>query len=422
MTVTIDHVLNSKSTPIATLHTLSGPSEVHDAANSLVPPTSPRLPLELCDYILDHLGSDKQYSFKDRQALIKCCLTCRAWLSRSRRHLYLKIQVDFSDLNYSKMKSFFSALENTPYLRGLTMEISFEQSSVETYHLFLIKGQKLLPNLRKVRFEHTPLLHHRLTSIRRPVRNITSLEIIATIFTSLLDFRRIIESFFPNVTYLSFTSSKFNSLHISNYPTSLPVCRRLNAISLSSLHVALYSPLELSVPILKWLSRTQTMSTLRSIWLENQHLSVLSTIGHCVEDLVVYWSSVLKDNGENDPRHALVWEHNHNLAPFGSEILPQLKRLLVNFTWIHDSSVSSFCDMLMLQQPSSQLRCIQLASSNPPYITDAACSMLDDTISHPNFSNVTSVEVQEEFWGRFPKVEKKGVVLGRLNQKFWLEA
>ena len=42
--------------------------------------TSPALPIELCERVIDHLS-------QDRNALITCMLVCRAWCPRSRFHL-----------------------------------------------------------------------------------------------------------------------------------------------------------------------------------------------------------------------------------------------------------------------------------------------------------------------------------------------
>jgi hypothetical protein len=50
-------------------------------------PGASRLPLELCEFVIDYVAG--YYDLNESiSTLLACCLTCRAWVPRSRRHLY----------------------------------------------------------------------------------------------------------------------------------------------------------------------------------------------------------------------------------------------------------------------------------------------------------------------------------------------
>ncbi|KAH9936125.1 uncharacterized protein B0H18DRAFT_972329 [Fomitopsis serialis] len=63
---------------------------------------APRMPPELCDRIIDHL-------YHDRDGLVACSLTCRAWLPASRLHLFRHVR-----LQSKTIPSFLSILTANP--------------------------------------------------------------------------------------------------------------------------------------------------------------------------------------------------------------------------------------------------------------------------------------------------------------------
>ncbi|KAI0790083.1 hypothetical protein C8Q75DRAFT_139324 [Abortiporus biennis] len=150
--------------------------------------------------------------------------------------------------------------------------VSLLYNNIKLCTEFLIHGQYLLPNLQSITLSHmeSPLHPSLLGSICRPLRSIISLELFECTFGFTLDLRRFMCSFFPNVTHLDLYGIKICSSHIS-LPPSLA---QLKPPSLSNLTIKTHlefldSTLTLPPPvpfqIFRWLSWTQTLTTLQSL-------------------------------------------------------------------------------------------------------------------------------------------------------------
>lgn len=64
-------------------------------------PTRSRLPTELCEYVIDWVAARYEpddWNWKIQQTLSACALVCRAWLYRSRMHLYSRITLQSESL------------------------------------------------------------------------------------------------------------------------------------------------------------------------------------------------------------------------------------------------------------------------------------------------------------------------------------
>ncbi|OSD06473.1 hypothetical protein PYCCODRAFT_1383488 [Trametes coccinea BRFM310] len=165
--------------------------------------TSPRLPPELCDLILDQLHEDKR-------ALRVCALTSHDWLTRAQFHLFRSIYLDWSNCY-----SFSRLLSNNPsladHMKTLEIEGAFGIFSMDRLH-----GATLDAWLRSV----PPWLPHRLT-------NLTNLELaLLTIDADL------VHRFFgqlPSVTHLTLWACALTTFDVfAELFLSLPRIKRLS--------------------------------------------------------------------------------------------------------------------------------------------------------------------------------------------------
>ncbi|KAI0924175.1 hypothetical protein AcW2_005128 [Taiwanofungus camphoratus] len=79
-----------------------------------MPSTSPRLPPELCDYILDYLWDCPS-------ALAACGLACRAWLATTRLHLFRSVDLSRAE-EYPRMERLLRISPNIiEYVRRVTI-------------------------------------------------------------------------------------------------------------------------------------------------------------------------------------------------------------------------------------------------------------------------------------------------------------
>ncbi|OJT07216.1 hypothetical protein TRAPUB_1946 [Trametes pubescens] len=88
--------------------------------------STPALPPELCDYILDQLADDKR-------TLRSCALTSRQWLPRAQHNLFRSIYIDWSNCSaFSRLLSANPLL--TDHVRTLEIESAFGIFSMDRLH------------------------------------------------------------------------------------------------------------------------------------------------------------------------------------------------------------------------------------------------------------------------------------------------
>ena len=97
----------------------------------------PSLPPEIWDAVICHLHADNE-------ALIACCLTCRAWLPTSRyylfRHVRLKTRKSYA--------SFLDSLQHSPDVLGWIKRLTITESSRSSHHPFDVSPMLVhLPNI-----------------------------------------------------------------------------------------------------------------------------------------------------------------------------------------------------------------------------------------------------------------------------------
>ena len=85
----------------------------------------PSLPPEIWDTVIRHLHADNE-------ALIACCLTCRAWLPTSRYYLFRHVRLK----TRQAYASFLDALQQSPELPGWIKRLTITESSRSPAHPF----------------------------------------------------------------------------------------------------------------------------------------------------------------------------------------------------------------------------------------------------------------------------------------------
>ncbi|KAI0793521.1 hypothetical protein C8Q75DRAFT_804330 [Abortiporus biennis] len=281
---------------------------------------SPRLPWEIClhvvDYISDYKGKDER-DRSDKEMLWSCCLTCRTFVGPGRRYLYKYVELD----SYWILKSFIDIIKRNSHLQRLTTHLDLMTYEVEAYH-YLFLHHQALSNLAKLTLHKMPMLNPRLLlDQRHPFHSVTDLDLSDCGFSSVLDLRRMIGNFFPNLSYLSLSNLLLGSSHV-NLPNKWP----RNVISLSELNIA--SILGDYGPITEWLASTPSQTSICNLHISPNQTRMLLSFGQGIEELEITSMSIA---GEYDLDQAIS---------LGPHLLPQLKTLHVYFR--SDSDMAQF--------------------------------------------------------------------------------
>ncbi|KAI0788698.1 hypothetical protein C8Q75DRAFT_185533 [Abortiporus biennis] len=340
---------------------------------------SPRLPLELWKLVIDNL-----HGFCKRETLVNCCLTCHEFLHWSRNRLYA--QVKFTTHSRAIIQSFFRSLSQYPYLRPLVAEVKFidNKTCTKTFTEFFLHGPPLLPNLQSVTigYMNSPL-HPSLTLVcnRHPFYSATRLELYSCTFGSVLDFRRLIDSFFPYATHLIMTTVRMCSSHVL-LPPKLAQKKRL---SLSKLQVTYDVP----PGVCQWLSSSQTPDSLKSLYIQASDLpKMLPSLGRHLQLLRVYWNMYEDKLDES--------------LSFGADVLPVLQTLVID-TLSQSTQVRTFCRVFSRSGLASSLRYIQIRD-----VVKVSLVLLDDTLA--KLDDHVQIAVERARWEFLPKLKSKGVL------------
>ncbi|KAI0693699.1 hypothetical protein C8T65DRAFT_63318 [Cerioporus squamosus] len=103
--------------------------------------TSINVPVEIAEHIIDVL-------WNDNGALRQCALTCRAWLPRSRLHIFHSIAL----CKRSKVYAFAGLLDTERSIEQLVqnVEINFEKNTLPLDSFFAVLGHRLPRLLREL--------------------------------------------------------------------------------------------------------------------------------------------------------------------------------------------------------------------------------------------------------------------------------
>lgn len=186
-------------------------------------PTPPRLPIELCELIIDTLGHDYTgwAHDADGRALQSCALVSRAWRPRAQLHLFAHIAVN----SFPALERLACALRADPALRAFVHSLHLDCSArrsmyparnIATLFPSMLARRDRLPALREVRIsggglaEHTPIagamvrarmLPHlpvplRTAGVYAPIaRTATRLVLYKLEFANFADFARLLDAF-----------------------------------------------------------------------------------------------------------------------------------------------------------------------------------------------------------------------------------
>ncbi|KAL4245887.1 hypothetical protein ABKN59_009192 [Abortiporus biennis] len=241
-----------------------------------------------------------------------------------------------------------------------------------------MRGPLLLPQLRNLEIHSIPPIHHSLLLIRRPFQQLTTLKVDNIHFSSLLDFQRLLDKFFPHVTSLILDEVQFMSAHSSRFAFS-----RKN-LPHSDMPSIVHLELPESADIVRWILLTKPTFSLRNVATHAEHLPLFESCGKNIEDLDVCYYDV-PDVDDN--------------ISIGSHIFPSLKRLTL---CLEPSDVPSFRTILLRHPPSSCLTGIRFHFPNIQK-SHRHCSLFDETLVHTSLSNLQEVKVSSKHSECFPK-------------------
>ncbi|KAI0793528.1 hypothetical protein C8Q75DRAFT_567204 [Abortiporus biennis] len=291
------------------------------------------------------------------------------------------------------VESFLCSIKQNAHLQGLTMHLHLDTHEVKAYHRLFLHGQALLPKLETLRLWKMPVLNPRLISQRRPFPSLIKLNLSNCRFSSVLDLRRLVDNFFPELSYLNLSSLKLTSSHVT-LPNQWP----RQTVSLSHLTSSDGSRLG---PVVRWLSSTLTLTSIRLLWIPRYNLKMLQLFGQNIQTLRIDWVSSDLDEDET--------------ISLGSHVLPILNELRLDF---HNNGdrLRQFCAILSRCLPSPTLSSIRIRTgvwSIEDYFH------LDDTLIL--LPPRTRVEIDVEEWEYLPKLNEKGmlVVPNDDNYPFW---
>ncbi|KAL4244028.1 hypothetical protein ABKN59_010302 [Abortiporus biennis] len=320
---------------------------------------SPILPWELMEEILDFLGGmllplgfTLSTHVSVRRALISCCLVCRDLLPRSRAHLYK----GFYDRSTKIIRSFLNSLQRWPHLPGYTekfymdLDPSVENAGIYT-QLFI-----------------------------RPFHSVRKLTVVGTHFYSLVDFRKLVESFFPNIRTLLWRKNIFLSSHIL-----LGSSKRAPSIQCLLLEGTAYNR-----TLMKWLVSINTS------------LSTVSADSDCLSSIIsVQWMSLQNLHMSN----GFAYYHRLGIS-LDSKILPNLRHLEVKLYEWEDGP--AFHESMENHHPSSTLGHIFFNLN----LHEVAryFEMIDKLLTEPSFSHLQYLVVHPNVFGDFPLLKKKGML------------
>ncbi|KAI0783286.1 hypothetical protein C8Q75DRAFT_473719 [Abortiporus biennis] len=240
---------------------------------------------------------------------------------------------------------------------------------------------------------HSPL-HPSLASANfgRPFHLVTRLEVFSCSFGSVLDIRRLMDSFFPYVIDLMMRGVRIRSSHV----LLPPKLAQKKQPSLSSLSV-LTNDVPLAIP--QWLSWSLTQNSLDSLSIYATDLpKMLSSFGRYLRHLNLQW------NMRED-------KMNENLS-FSADVLPALQTLNIAALY-HPPLVRAFCRVVSRSSLSSSLSCIQIECL-PIKSNQQACNvLLDDTLAQ--LHDHVQIEILKKYSRSLLKLKSKGVLVDRFG-------
>lgn len=204
-----------------------------------------RLPTEVCERIIGHIGNTSVHRFAPRirfnsfqPTLYACCLTCRAWVPRCRYHLYESIELRDQLGLVRLLSSLACNPSNGVYV--LALEIVGQDTSGGFSWLYraLTALPKYFKSLQRIKFTHLDLynLHPQFFRLCSQFKSVTVLQLHVVTFDTVVDLGRLAVAF-PNLAQLVCSSASWSK------PYDLG--KGFRGITSSKLHI---SSIEMSIP------------------------------------------------------------------------------------------------------------------------------------------------------------------------------
>ncbi|EJF60583.1 hypothetical protein DICSQDRAFT_161982 [Dichomitus squalens LYAD-421 SS1] len=229
-------------------------------------PTIP-LPIEIYEQIIDSVGigvGARDYVVSvARATLCSCCLTCQAWLPRSRALLYKSITLKAprpSDLQISFQKLVRTILDSpliAALVENITLsELSASKSGVASVLPILLIGR--LPHLRTFTIHETTLVvSPGFCSSISSFPALETLKLATVMFPNISAFRRLLTAL-PRLRDLTLDNVFWQTVGavpetMIQYIGSMPPIRRLSVIGGQVVGPATWAVLELLAPYLEQL-------------------------------------------------------------------------------------------------------------------------------------------------------------------------
>ena len=249
------------------------------------PRSSPQLPIEICERIIDWIAAAPQEEydslfgipFEDLNAwetLRACALTCRAWTPRARLHMQVPtVRIKCSPGADGDIDDFKSLLTRVPTLASFVRAVIAEPivDRPSTFHTIPLVLPQLLSGLHLLQLTNGPF-HPAPRTVPR-MRRLTSLYILIlqkVSFHSPNDLRRIINAF-GELQRLEILDPSWRSSSLTDdTPSRVLHCPR-SAIRLGTLQIGAQSAWLLdnrSVKFVEWLGASRILSSLENLFLE----------------------------------------------------------------------------------------------------------------------------------------------------------
>ena len=233
--------------------------------------TSQTLPTEVCERIIDFVadrgeGADELWLARVFATLQACSLTCRAWVSRTRFHLFRIVGVGGHE---KSLATFALFMDENPALHDFVDTFVMHgdsESPVTELHLLPLKIPQLIPKTRSIYIDGGILYPPSpfFASMRRFV-NIEQLTLFGVAFHSLHDLRRTICAF-KNLKELVLSYLKWLPGQTSPpHPPSADGKSHLSCLAIDGNEDWLSD--SRSNLFLEWILRTKMISTLDSLYL-----------------------------------------------------------------------------------------------------------------------------------------------------------
>ena len=168
---------------------------------------SSRLPIEVCENIIDMLYSQRWADQVDHvHALHSCALVSRDWRIRSQRNLFYSIVLHSTEALYKLA----AVLDNGPHLCGYIHEVTLIGRTLHTtaspLSLFPVVLYRKLPRLNQISVNHVPAGEewYPRTSELAPAKLVEHLPLLPRFPLFLSAFSTVTKLFIANVTFRHF--------------------------------------------------------------------------------------------------------------------------------------------------------------------------------------------------------------------------